>query len=87
MYNGLGRPVASSNCNTVGIDIGGRGIVAGTGEGGAGSTGSARPLAAALELAGGALCRPSRSRGGGREAEASGLNEFRRVGSAAVECW
>jgi hypothetical protein len=87
MYNGLGRPVASSNCSTVGMDMGGSGIVAGIGEGGAGSTGSARPLAAALGLAGGALCRPSRSRGGGREAEANGLNEFRRVGNDGAGCW
>lgn len=89
MYKGLGRPVAISSCKYVGIDIGGRGMDAGFGDGGAGSTGSALPLLGGLEFADGALLRPSRSSGGGREAlmGASGLKEFLRVGNDCAGCW
>ena len=48
IYSGLGRCPASSNCNRVGMDIGGSGIEGGTGDGGVGSGLSLRDGAVAL---------------------------------------
>ena len=68
MYKGLGRDPANSSCKSVGTDMGGRGIVCGIGDGGAGSGSGWRGGGAALGSAPESLklLVPSRSRGGGR---------------------
>src|SRR3569833_2042036 len=86
MYKGLGRCPASSSCSTVGIDMGGRGIADGIGDGGRGSAESGRGVGVAFEAEPAKLPPISRLRlrGGGR---GSGWKELRRLDDTCVGAW
>jgi hypothetical protein len=65
MYNGDGRDDESSSCRYVGIDIGGRGMDCGIGDGGSIAEGFNVPFAGGLTLL--------RSKGSGRPLDGIGF--------------